>query len=202
MSEAYKQIITQNLDRLYASLPADLSKNLPAELDNESILFPAFGSRCRISPEGVFLDDREQAGAMGIILSLYALHASGEPVILEPYKSFRDFPNSAPYTGAFTTHTEKILVPHVEKIHGQRDAIIERFNGEDNPGNLSGDSVLLLYPLPKIALCYIFYRADEEFPATATCLYSSNATSFLPLDVLADVGEYTSKRMLEMVGKA
>jgi hypothetical protein len=48
-------------------------------------------------------------------------------------------------------------------------------------------------------LCYIFYRADEEFPASVTCLFSNNAPDFMPIDGLADVGEYTSKKILALI---
>lgn len=40
---------------------------------------------------------------------------------------------------------------------------------------------------------------DEEFPASATCLFSNNALSFLPIDALADIGEYTSKKIIEII---
>jgi len=53
--------------------------------------------------------------------------------------------------------------------------------------------------LPKIALCYIFYLPDEEFPASVTCLFSNNARLFMPLDGLADVAEYTSRRIIEII---
>ena len=45
----------------------------------------------------------------------------------------------------------------------------------------------------------IFYEADEEFPASATCLFSENALSFMPLDGLADVAEYSSKEIVRFV---
>jgi len=48
-------------------------------------------------------------------------------------------------------------------------------------------------------LYYIFYHADEDFSASATCLFSNNALSFLPVDALADTGEYTSKRIIELI---
>ncbi|MDY6825530.1 MAG: DUF3786 domain-containing protein [Thermodesulfobacteriota bacterium] len=72
---------------------------------------------------------------------------------------------------------------------------------------ISPDKVLLdgkelaftVTPLPKIQLCYIIYEADEDFPASVTCLYSANASAFLPIDALADVGEYTSRRIMELV---
>jgi hypothetical protein len=53
--------------------------------------------------------------------------------------------------------------------------------------------------LPEIALCYIFYLPDDEFPASATCLFSANALSFLPLDGVADVAEYTSRGMIQLI---
>ena len=65
---------------------------------------------------------------------------------------------------------------------------------------MGGDFSFVVYPLPKIALCYIFYDPDEDFPASVTCLFSNNARRFLPLDGLADVGEYTSRKILEIVG--
>ncbi|MDX2498596.1 MAG: DUF3786 domain-containing protein [Desulfobacterales bacterium] len=45
----------------------------------------------------------------------------------------------------------------------------------------------------------MFYEADDDFSASATCLFSNNALSFLPIDALADVGEYTSKKILHLV---
>jgi hypothetical protein len=58
---------------------------------------------------------------------------------------------------------------------------------------------LVLYPLPKIALLFIFYLPDEDFPASATCLFSANAISFLPLDGLADMAEYTSRSLIALI---
>jgi hypothetical protein len=101
-----------------------------------------------------------------------------------------------PYAGAFVTHTQQILVHHVEDIEKSRGRIMEKLNGHKAPDSVKGDFSFVVYPLPKIALCYIFYEADDDFSASATCLFSNNALSFLPIDALADVGEYTSKKIL------
>ena len=71
--------------------------------------------------------------------------------------------------------------------------------GEDTPAETAGDFAFVVYPLPKVALCYIFYEADEDFPASVTCLYNNNADRFMPLDGLADVGEYTSKKIINLI---
>ena len=75
-------------------------------------------------------------------------------------------------------------------------------NGCKAPAGIGGDFSFMVFPLPKIALCYIFYEADDDFPASVTCLYSNNAISFLPIDALADVGEYTSKKILDILGSS
>ena len=38
-----------------------------------------------------------------------------------------------------------------------------------------------------------------DYPSV-TCLYSHNADQFMPVDGLADTGEYTSKKILDLAG--
>jgi len=40
---------------------------------------------------------------------------------------------------------------------------------------------------------------DDEFPASVTCLFSQNAADFLSTDALADTGEYTSKKIFDIL---
>jgi hypothetical protein len=199
MSNNYAKIVQDNLKILFENLPTDLADALPAQQNGDGFWFEAFGETCEIRSDGIFLGDVQQTGVIGILISLYALNTKLEPCLIEPLKAFKDFPNSMPYAGAFVTHTQQILVPYVEKIQVSTHRIIETLNGCESPSNVGGDFSFMIYPLPKIALSYIFYEADEDFPASVTCLYSNNALSFLPIDGLADVGEYTSKKILDLV---
>ena len=54
------------------------------------------------------------------------------------------------------------------------------------------ESIFISVRLVKIA---------EEFPASITCLFSANALSFIPLDGLADVAEYTSNKIIQVIQK-
>lgn len=199
MSSNYAKIVQDNLKKLFENLPKDLARTLPAEQNGNTFLFEAFGDTCEIRSDGIFLGGVQQTGVLGILISLYALSTRPETCLVEPLKAFKDLPNSMPYAGAFVTHTQQILVPHVEKIRGSIPRIMETMNSCKAPSNAGGDFSFVVYPLPKIALCYIFYEADEDFPASVTCLYSNNALSFLPIDALADVGEYTSKKILAVI---
>ena len=195
----YAKLAKDNLDRLYGNLPGDLEDRLPGEKNGRVYSFTAFGQPCTLSPSGLSLGGIEPPGVIGILLSLYALHAMPERPVLEPLRAFKEFSGSAPYVGAFASHTEQILVPSVHRIKATTGLIMERLSGGAAPLSISGDFAFVVRPLPKIFLCYIFYEADEDFPPSVVCLYSSNANRFMPMDGLADVGEYTSKTILELV---
>jgi len=199
MSDNYAKIVKDNLERLYLKLPEDLARDLPADQSGDRFVFEAFGERCEIQPDGILLGDVPQTRVIGILISLYALHARPEPSVLEPFSAFKDLHNSMPYAGAFVSHTQQILVHHVESIIKAGNRIMEQLRGQKAPASVEGDYAFVVYPLPKIALCYIFYEADDDFPASVTCLYSNNALLFSPIDALADVGEYTSKKMLTLI---
>lgn len=200
MADNYEKLVQENLRTLYnGSAPTELAENLPGVRKGERFIFTAFGEPCTITPDGINLGEREQSSVFGILISLYALHVSSEICVPAPFQSFKELPNSMPYAGAFTTYTEQALVPYVPRIKQSTSEIIDALNGEAAPAGSSGDFAFVLYPLPKIALHYIFYEADEDFPASVTGLYSHNAHHFMPIDGLADVGEYTSKKIIELV---
>lgn len=199
MSGNYGIIIRENLKQLYQESPGDTDRRLGAEKHGDAYTFPAFGGGCRITPEEIFLDDEPLNWPLGVIISLYALKATTESRIIDPLRAFKEFPDSMPYAGAFVTHTESVLVPYVEKIENAKDRIIEYMGCGEPFVSTSGDFSFIVSPLPKIALVYIFYRADDDFPASVTCLYSNNANHFIPTDGLADIGEYASKKMIGVV---
>ena len=199
MASNYEKIITDNLTRIYANPQGTLEEALPADREGSAFLFRAFGQNCSLEPEKITLDDRPETGPKGLLVSLYATHVNHEPIQLEPFKAFKDLPGSMPYHGAFSANSEQVLVPHVGQIREGREAILGVFSGEMGPEGVAGDFSFVLYPLPKIALWYIFYLPDEEFPASVTCLFSQNALSFMPLDGLADVAEYTSRAILQLI---
>ena len=195
----YQKIIQKNLQRLYRQQPVSLAHKIPAAQTEDGLLFCAFGESCRITPESIKLGDKAETGPAGIVISLYALQVNTVSCQLAPFKAFRELPDSMPYVGAFATHTERVLVDHIDQIEQKSDWIVHQFGGSRKTRKDTGDFSFIVYPLPKIALSYIFYRADDDFPAALTCLFSHNAASFLPTDALADTGEYTSNKMLSML---
>ena len=199
MTSEYANIVDQNLKRLFKEADAHLAAKLPRDLNGHHFSFSAFGEQCVLTPDGIWLGEQLMQGALGVIISLYALHTSPLPARRFPLKAYKEFADTMPYAGAFVTHTEAPLVPHVDSIYAKRDAICACLQGQDAGFPNGGDFALLLQPLPKVYLGYIFYYADDDFPAAVTCLFSNNADRFLPPDALADAGEYTSKKIIALL---
>ncbi len=192
----YDAIIQANLQAAFGNGASDLAARLGVGSAAGALAFRAFGADCRLEDTGVRLMGAIDRGARGVIVSLLARHARQEACIEEPWRAFRELPDSMPYVGAFRAHTELPLVPHVEALVAAAENVAVLLGGGVMAPPVSGDCALVVEPLPKIRLCYLLYRPDEDFPANATCLFSANADRFLPTDALADVGEYASRAMI------
>jgi hypothetical protein len=200
MGANYENIIRNNLSGFpeWMKDPATEAR-LGAAGCGDAFCMKAFGQDCRIEKEGISLSGKRITDPRGIVISLYARHASPEDPKLQPFIAFKDFPGSMPYHGAFSANSERVLIPHVALIRSRRDRIKEAFDGWDGSAQYGGDLSMILRPLPKVALFYVFYLADEEFPPSVSCLFSANALAYLPLDGAADLAEYTTKRIIELV---
>jgi hypothetical protein len=199
MSQNYLNIRNDYLAQAWGRSAAVLSACLPAARRDATLSFQAFGEECLLTGDEITLAGEAATGPEGLLIALYASSVPDQPVQLEALKSFKELPNSMPYQAAFAANAEKILVPQVAGIHLQKERLASAFSGRLNAAPPSGDFSFTLYPLPRIPLYYIFYLPDEEFPAAVTCLFAANAPDFMPLDGLADVAEYTGKRIMALV---
>jgi hypothetical protein len=187
------------LEQVWSRPLEELEIALPARRQGGCFRFQAFGEPCELCPQEIILSGQQLTGPEGILIALYASCVPNEDLQLHPLKSFKELPESMPYQGAFTTRAEQTLQPYVPAIQHHQQGLVARFSGHTHLDAPSGDFSFTLYPLPRIALYYVFYLPDEEFPATVTCLFPANANRFLPVAGLADVAEYTAKKIIELV---
>ena len=157
----YEKIVRNNVRILFEGDVQALSDRLPAlEIDNR-LEFRAFGRTCLLRPEGILFDGKEETGILGILISLYALHADLRECRIEPFKAFKDLPNSSPYVNPFAARTQQILIPHVERIRNAQPVILEAFGGNPGPPSVGGDFSFTLYPFPKIGFFFIFFNPHD-----------------------------------------
>lgn len=201
MSKNLFEIQKEYLQKTWARPVRELEEALPARYEENAFQFQAFGEPCEVRREEIMLGGEPLRSAEGILIAIYASFVTNESVELQPLKAFRQFPGGMGYQAAFAMNAERVLIPHVESIRKRQEEIISRFFGSPNSDVKRYDFSFTLYPLPKIPLYYLFNLPDEEFPATVTCLFSSNADRFLPVETLADTAEYTAKRIISLITK-
>lgn len=199
MSGNYLKIQQEYLQRAWSRPLQDLELSIPAEYRQECFHFRAFGQHCTLCKESVLLDQQSATGPEGLLVAIYASCVTAKPVRIHPPVSFKELPGSMPYQAAYSANAERILIPFVPAIQRRQQEIICSFSGHSNSDAESGDFSFTLHPLPQVPLYYIFHLPDEEFPAAVTCLFAANAIDFMPLDGLADVAEYTARRIQSMV---
>jgi len=60
-----------------------------------------------------------------------------------------------------------------------------------------GDAAVEIRALPRLTITFIFWRGDEEFPASTSMLFDRTADRQLPLDVILALGQETMRRLVE-----
>lgn len=200
MSQNYLRIQQEYLQKAWSRPLEDLELGLPAVRQEGCFHFRAFGETCLLCAETILLDGERTSGPEGLLIAMYASYVGAEPVQVHPLQSFKELPGSMPYQAAFSANSERVLMPHVPAIESSQEKIIPAFSGHQNIDAVSGDFSFTLYPLPRTPLYYIFHLPDEEFPASVTCLFAANALTFMPLDGLADVAEYTANKIIAVIG--
>ena len=190
--------IEPNIEALFKNLPHNLELLLPGQRDENGFRLKALGEICLIRPEGVEVGTRRETGKKAQLVMMYALNASQEPCHPTSFKAFRELPDSKPHLDHFSVNTEQSLIPFITRIEQFLEPIFRALDGELCSDIESEDLSIIVRPLPKIKLCYKFYLADNELPASATCLFSNNAMSFLPIDALAELGKFTSNKIIAL----
>jgi hypothetical protein len=199
MYQNFLHIQKEYLEQVWSRPLGELEIALPARRQGDCFHFQAFGEPCELYPHEIILGGQRLTGPEGILIALYASQVPNEQIVLRPLKAFKQLPGSMGYQGAFVVNAEQILHQHVPAIQHHQGNLVTRFSGHLNTDAPRCDFSFTLYPLPRVALYYIFYLPDEEFPARVTCLFPFNATNFLPVAGLADVAEYTAKKIIELV---
>jgi hypothetical protein len=171
MTTNYERMIETNLSTLFEDLPADLEARLGASKSGNGFSLQAFGEDAWFDHQQVTFSGKKDVtprGASG--LPLCHARKLGE-IQVEPFtRRSRIFREACPITGLLAANSERVLIPHVNKILDKKNGYHVGFSWR--VAEESGDFSMLLYPFPKIALCTIFYLADDEFPPSATCLFS------------------------------
>jgi hypothetical protein len=134
-------------------------------------------------------------------ITLYILSAhysQGKPIeIGGRLIKFRDLPGGYAYEGAFT---KRAVSPIAEMFNEKLEMLIEVAKPLNGLKREYGDSSVEIPALPRIPMTYILWKSDE-FPTSATVLFDTSASHYLPTEDLAVLAELTTTRLRHSLEK-
>lgn len=126
-----------------------------------------------------------------ILLLHYLLNASGKPLGNEP-AAYKDIPGGDKYFSVFKKRVEMpILNAYVDNPEGFESACIAL--GGERAG--MGDIAFKFQALPRVPITYIYWKGDEEFPASIQVLFDTSVKDYLPLEDIVFLSEMLSWKL-------
>ncbi len=159
---------------------------------------PLFGENCEVRRDGVY-KDAEKLDTIGSILVVRYLLTAGTGQIRHIWLPYRDLKDGAQFSAFIKTNIEDRIA---SVFQGKRGALRERLSAlgaVPSTGEAQADIALILHPLPKLPVLCLFWDSDEEFPASFRFLFDGSASSYLDLEALAAMLQYT---YLKLIGEA
>ena len=102
--------------------------------------------------------------------------------------SFKDFKDSAPFSGAFVNYTEAALAKYFSGHLKDLETACRGIHGHSPVATFSYDLCMQFKALPKIPVLMLFNDADKEFAAQCMVLFERRAEKYLDMECLAMVG--------------
>ena len=193
-----------NYDRVCEELLAVVARtgaaanapDLAGRVEDGAAVLPLFGEEHVVGPEGVSRAGR-RLDTIGSILLLRYLLQAGTAELQHTWLPYRDLKDGAQFSSYIKAHIEDKMA---ETFAGKRALLEDRLRALGAvpfEGDLRGDLVLVVSPLPKVPVLCLFWDRDEEFPASFQFLFDGSAPDYLDLESLAVVLQYIYLRVTE-----
>jgi hypothetical protein len=176
----------------------DAGKNAPAlggTVAEGLARIPLFGLNITAREDGIYSENGKLDTVGSILVIRYLLTAGDEPLrnAWVPYRDFRDGARFASYIKA---NIEDRLAKAFSGNAGLLRERILAVNGVMYRSESRPDVAAALYPFPKVPLLLLFWDKDDEFDAYMQFLFDRSAESYLDLEALAVLLEYTCQKLM------
>lgn len=186
--KVYQGLLT-DLARLdLAQLSAGLGCSLVDGPDGQSLKVRLLGRDYLVGPAGATDEQGRQPHFSSRIVLCYYLLRRGSGPTAGSYIAYRET-EGAFFNSFFQAEVEQRLARSFQDRPDKLASAAQMLGGRPGVEGMSGDITFTLPALPKIPLAVIFYRADDEFPASSAVLFDANAENFLDPECLAVLGQ-------------
>ncbi len=166
-----------------------IAGQLGAEMAGDELIIPFFGKPHRISAAGITAPSGSRPNfSVCVILFKYLLLCPDHDPVENDWVSFKDFTDSAPFSGAFVNYTEAALAKYFSGHLKDLETACRGIHGHPPVASFSYDLCMQFNALPKIPVLMLFNDADKEFPAQCMVLFERRAEKYLDMECLAMVG--------------
>jgi hypothetical protein len=155
---------------------------------------PLFGDMCTVKADAVYRGDG-RLDTIGSILVLRYLLTAGDDQLRNAWVPYRDFKDGAQFASYIKSNIEDRMA---KEFAGKQALLRERLRGAGAGiyrSEAKPDVAADLHPFPKVPLLVIFWDKDEEFGASFQFLFDRSAESFLDMEALAVLLEYTCQKL-------
>ena len=168
-------------------------------LRNDSLELSLLGKPYRIETPSmvIYSDDGTICPEELQILFLdYLVRGDGSPATGR-WIGFQELPDGMFYRHAFQSYSGDQLI---RDFAGDISAFREAARDLDGILFEMGDAAFSFDVLPRVSLAVVWWAGDDEFPASATVLFDSAASRYLPTDGLAIVGRMLCHKLAKLAG--
>ena len=189
-----KSLVFEETYNNYLAQVAELDFNkiadqLGAEVVGDELIIPFFGNPHRISAEGITDPTGSRPTfSVCVVLFKYMLLCPDKTPIENDWVSYKDFKDSAPFSGAFVSTTEVPLAKYFSGRLNDLESACRGIHGQPPATTFSYDLCMQFNALPKIPVLLLFNDADNEFAAQCMVLFERRAEKYLDMECLAMVG--------------
>ena len=113
-----------------------------------------------------------------LLILHYLVTASGAPPRGE-WISFKDLPDGLLYHSTFYKRTVKLLLKKFGDSPAKLVAAASKIGGVKAQ---MGDAAVIVQAFPKVAVSWVLWQSDDEFPAEGSVLLDRGITDYLPTE--------------------
>ncbi len=203
MSKNYNLEVTYEYacNKMKAKEPAEMARNSGAHWNPDLgvITLKYLGQDYTVTYPGIVVGYAAKEGEVPLkeqaLLLHYLCTANGAPV-QDKYISFKELPDGAIYIDPFYRRAIEPMI----KVFGQNHELFLQVAAKlGGVKQVLGDVSVTIQVLPRVAITYVLWAADDEFPATGNILFDASAANYLPTE---DYAVVASNVVYAMAGMA
>jgi hypothetical protein len=191
----YDAVLAELLEEVKKRNAATNAPTIGGSLVDWSAQVPFFGDTCTVKDDAVYKGD-SRLGTIGSILVLRYLLTAGDDQLRNAWVPYREFKDGAQFASYIKANIEDRLAKAFAGKQALLRESLQALSASIYRSEAKPDVAAALHPFSRVPLLVIFWDKDEEFEASFQFLFDESAASFLDMEALAVLLEYTCQKLI------